>query len=108
MGLAVKSRQESSRAKEVSKLNLLSNLQITSALCAALVAEGVVAVNQAIDEGDAQALVSALQTRSSGFCSVIPDCGEAYLNELKELKDGRNVQGTGKRDALQHARLYGF
>ena len=58
------------------------------------VATGVVAVNQAIDEGDVQALVSALQARGAGFCSVIPDCGDAYLAELKEAKDARSAQGT--------------
>ena len=57
------------------------------------VAVGVVAINQAVDDSNLQDLVSTLQVRSTGICSVIPDCGEAYLTELKELKEEKKQRG---------------
>ena len=59
-----------------------------------LVAVGIASINMVIEEGDSATLIETLKSPDVGFLFVKNDCGDEYLEDLKELKEAK-AQGTG-------------
>lgn len=58
-------------------------------------AVGIATINAVIEEGDAATLVDALKSSDVGIRSVKQDCGEEYLQDLKECKHNKAQAGDG-------------
>ncbi|XP_041464345.1 ras GTPase-activating-like protein IQGAP1 isoform X3 [Lytechinus variegatus] len=58
-------------------------------------AVGIATINMLIDEGDGSTLVEALKSSDVGLRSVKPDCGDEYLQDLKECKNNKAQAGDG-------------
>ena len=59
-----------------------------------LVAVGIASINMVIEEGDSATLIETLKSPDVGFLFVKNDCGDEYLEDLRELKEAK-AQGTG-------------
>lgn len=59
------------------------------------VAEGVTAINQAIDAQDERLLMAALTYPRASIYGVTSKCIQEYLEELKKLKDSKKEAGQG-------------
>ena len=57
------------------------------------VAEGVTAINQAIDAQDERLLMAALTYPRASIYGVTSKCIQEYLEELKKLKDSKKEAG---------------
>lgn len=57
------------------------------------VAEGVTAINQAIDAEDERLLMAALTYPRASIYGVTTQCIQEYLEELKKLKDSKKEAG---------------
>lgn len=57
------------------------------------VAEGVTAINQAIDAQDERLLMAALTYPRASVYGVTSKCIQEYLEELKKLKDSKIEEG---------------
>lgn len=60
-----------------------------------LVAEGVTAINQAIDAQDERLLMAALTYPRASIYGVTSKCIQEYLEKLKKLKDSKKEAGQG-------------
>lgn len=56
-------------------------------------AEGVTAINQAIDAQDERLLMAALTYPKASIYGVTSQCIQQYLEELKKLKDSKKEAG---------------
>lgn len=56
-------------------------------------AQGLVAINQIIDRGDAQSFGNALSDPAVGIRGVTQECTEKYLQALKEAKQKKKENG---------------
>ena len=56
-------------------------------------AEGVTAINQAIDAQDERLLMAALTYPRASIYGVTSKCIQEYLEELKKLKDSKKEAG---------------
>ncbi|XP_072167571.1 ras GTPase-activating-like protein IQGAP1 [Diadema setosum] len=65
------------------------------ALAAHKFAVGVATINVVLDEEDNSLLIDALKSSDVGLHSVMQDCGEKYLADLKELRDQKAGAGAG-------------
>ena len=57
------------------------------------VAEGVTAINQAIDASDERLLMAALTYPRASIYGVTSQCSQQYLEELTKLKDSKKQPG---------------
>ena len=57
------------------------------------VAEGVTAINQAIDAQDERLLIAALTYPRASIYGITSKCIQEYLEELKKLKDSKIEEG---------------
>ena len=57
------------------------------------VAEGVTAINQAIDANDERLLMPALTYPRASIYGVTPQCSQQYLDELAKLKHVKKQLG---------------
>ena len=62
-------------------------------MCFSAVAEGVTAINQAVDARDERLLMPALTYPRASIYGVTSQCSEHYLEELTKLKDGKKQTG---------------
>ena len=58
-----------------------------------IVAEGVTAVNQAVDANDERLLMAALTYPRVSIYGVTSQCSQQYLEELTKLKDAKKQPG---------------
>lgn len=58
------------------------------------VSQGVQSVNEAIQANDADALLAALMSLSTGLQSVKNECGQTYLDKLSELQKEKASTGV--------------
>ena len=58
-----------------------------------IVAEGVTAVNQAVDANDERLLMAALTYPRVSIHGVTSQCSQQYLEELAKLKDTKEQPG---------------
>ncbi|XP_043919900.1 ras GTPase-activating-like protein IQGAP2 [Protopterus annectens] len=56
---------------------------------------GMAAVNLAIEKGDEQQTLSALQAPEAGLRGVVTECADAYFNELSEAKQQKVNEAEG-------------
>lgn len=54
---------------------------------------GVEAVNQCIESGDSEALITSLVSQDLNLHSVIPDCKQLYMDSLVEFRTDKSSQG---------------
>lgn len=57
------------------------------------VAEGVTAINQAIDASDERLLMAALTYPRASIYGVTSQCSQQYLEELTKLKNSKKQPG---------------
>lgn len=43
-------------------------------------------INQAVDREDAPSMLEAMQNPGSNLHSIIPDCGDTYMEKLQQAK----------------------
>ncbi|XP_060116396.1 ras GTPase-activating-like protein IQGAP1 [Heteronotia binoei] len=63
---------------------------------------GILAINEAVDEGDIGKTLGFLRSADVGLYGVTPECAEAYQRELAELKRAKLVAGNNGSEWAKH------
>uniref|UniRef100_A0A8C5S8L0 IQ motif containing GTPase activating protein 1 n=1 Tax=Laticauda laticaudata TaxID=8630 RepID=A0A8C5S8L0_LATLA len=63
---------------------------------------GILAINEAVDQGDIARTLSFLRLADVGLYGVTPECAETYLQELTATKNGKLASGNNKSNWVKH------
>ncbi|KAL7980216.1 hypothetical protein Chor_001484 [Crotalus horridus] len=63
---------------------------------------GILAINEAVDQGDVARTLSFLRSADVGLYGVTPECSEAYHQELMAIKNAKLASGNNNSDWVKH------
>uniref|UniRef100_A0A8C3J7B6 IQ motif containing GTPase activating protein 1 n=1 Tax=Calidris pygmaea TaxID=425635 RepID=A0A8C3J7B6_9CHAR len=63
---------------------------------------GILAINEAVDQGDVSQTLSALRSPDVGLYGVTPECAETYQRELSEVKRRKTAAGGNGSEWVKH------
>uniref|UniRef100_A0A670ZGU6 IQ motif containing GTPase activating protein 1 n=1 Tax=Pseudonaja textilis TaxID=8673 RepID=A0A670ZGU6_PSETE len=63
---------------------------------------GILAINEAVDQGDVARTLSFLRSADVGLYGVTPECAEAYLQELTATKNAKLASGNNNSNWVKH------
>ncbi|XP_026540422.1 ras GTPase-activating-like protein IQGAP1 [Notechis scutatus] len=63
---------------------------------------GILAINEAVDQGDVARTLSFLRSADVGLYGVTPECAEAYLQELTATKNAKLASGNNNSTWVKH------
>uniref|UniRef100_A0A8C8ADB0 IQ motif containing GTPase activating protein 1 n=1 Tax=Otus sunia TaxID=257818 RepID=A0A8C8ADB0_9STRI len=63
---------------------------------------GILAINEAVDDGDVSQTLSALRSPDVGLYGVTPECAETYQRELSEVKRRKMAAGGDGNEWVKH------
>ncbi|XP_005989793.1 ras GTPase-activating-like protein IQGAP1 [Latimeria chalumnae] len=63
---------------------------------------GILAINEAVNNGNTAQTLQALRSPDVGLYGVTPECDESYQGELKEVKEKKKADGENDSDWVKH------
>uniref|UniRef100_A0A2D4GE02 Ras GTPase-activating-like protein IQGAP1 n=1 Tax=Micrurus corallinus TaxID=54390 RepID=A0A2D4GE02_MICCO len=63
---------------------------------------GILAINEAVDQGDVARTLSFLRSADVGLYGVTPECAKTYLQELTATKNAKLASGNNNSDWVKH------
>ncbi|XP_006628835.1 ras GTPase-activating-like protein IQGAP1 [Lepisosteus oculatus] len=69
---------------------------------ALLFSQAILAINEAVEQGDAPQTLAALRCPSSGLYGITPECAQTYQNDLANAKQDKKTEGDNGSEWMKN------
>uniref|UniRef100_A0A3B3T8H4 IQ motif containing GTPase activating protein 1 n=1 Tax=Paramormyrops kingsleyae TaxID=1676925 RepID=A0A3B3T8H4_9TELE len=84
---------------EIQDTVVISNQDTQDAL---LFSQAILAINKAVDSGDASQTLAALRSPGTGLYGITSECAQTYQNDLAKVKDAKKSEGDNGSEWVKH------